>query len=223
MSNAGTDAGGSPKGLPHMPLPTALRTLIVGCAVALAVGLPSSASAGALAADATSCDEQAFSQVFLPFADPASYTLQPGGDFEPGSPNWSGTSGTADASVNEPWAVTDDRDGHSLALTSGASATSPSICVGIEHPDVRFFARASTSLATLKVEALFLDASGETQTITIGSVTGNNGWALTAPMPIVANLLALLPGSKTPVAFRLTATSGSWKVDDFYVDPYARW
>jgi hypothetical protein len=42
-------------------------------------------------------------------------------------------------------------------------------------------------------------------------------------MPIVANLLPLLPGSKTPVSFRLTALSGSWTIDDFYVDPFTRW
>jgi hypothetical protein len=119
--------------------------------------------------------------------------------------------------------VTDEMDGHSLALGAGSSATSPSICVGIEHPDIRFFARASSSLATLRVEVLFEDGAGNVQSLTIGSVMGNSGWAPTAPMPIVANLLPLLPGSRTPVSFRVTATSGSWKIDDFYVDPYRSW
>jgi hypothetical protein len=203
----------------HHRLPFAL----VVTAIATAAFLPSTAQAGVLAADATNCDEQSFSQPFLPWADPASYTLHPGGDFEPGSPAWEVTTGATDASVNEPWAVTDDLDAHSLALGSGSNATSPTICVGVEHPDIRFFAKASSSLATLKVEVLFVDGNGDTQSVTIGSATGNSGWAPTAPMPIVANLLPLLPGSKTPVAFRLTATSGSWKVDDFYVDPYAKW
>jgi hypothetical protein len=40
------------------------------------------------------------------------------------------------------------------------------------------------------------------------------------PDPIVVSLLPLLPGSHTPVAFRLTADGGSFQVDDFYVDPY---
>jgi hypothetical protein len=202
---------------------TRLRNLIVTAAVAAAATVPSTAQAGVLVADGTNCDSQTFSQPFLPWADPASYTLQPGGDFEPGSPAWDVTTGASASGVNEPWTVTDEMDGRSLALSSGSSATSPSICVGIEHPDVRFFARASSSLATLKVEALYLDATSNVQSLTIGTVTGNTGWAPTTQMPIVANLLALLPGSKTPVAFRLTATSGSWKVDDFYVDPYARW
>jgi hypothetical protein len=199
-----------------------LRFVVVG-ALATAAFVPSTAQAGVLAADAANCAEQSFSQPFLPWADPASYTLHPGGDFEPGSAAWDVTTGATAASVNEPWAVTDDRDAHSLALGSGSSATSPTICVGVEHPDIRFFAKASSSVATLKVEVLFVDGNGDTQSLTIGSATGNSGWAPTAPMPIVANLLPLLPGSKTPVAFRLTATNGSWKVDDFYVDPYAKW
>jgi hypothetical protein len=197
--------------------------LAVGALVVVAVVAPSTANAGALAADAKNCESQSFSQPFMPWADPASYTLQPGGDFEPGSPAWDLTTGAADAAVNEPWTVTDEYDGHSLALTAGSSATSPSICVGIEHPDIRFFARASSTLATLKVEVLFLGANGDAQSLTIGTVTGSTGWSPTLQMPIVANLLPLLPGSKTSVAFRLTAASGTWKVDDFYVDPYARW
>jgi hypothetical protein len=205
------------------PQKNRFRPLVAIVCVAVAVALPSSASAGILAADATNCGEQTFSQAFLPFADPASYTLQPGGDFEPGSPVWDLTVGAGESSVNEPWAVTDEMDGHSLALSTGSSATSPSICVGIEHPDIRFFSRASSTFATLKVEVLFLDGDGNTQSLTIGTVGGNSGWSPTTQMPIVANLLSLLPGSKTRVAFRLTATSGSWKVDDFYVDPYAKW
>jgi hypothetical protein len=199
------------------------RLGLVAAALTVAAFVPSTAYAGLLAADATSCEEQTFSQPFLPWADPASYTLQPGGDFEPGSPAWDATAGAAATTVNEPWTVTDEYDGRSLSLTSGASATSPSICVGIEHPDIRFFAKASSSFAALKVEVFFIDANGDTQSLTIGNVSGNNGWSPTVQMPIVANLLPLLPGSKTPVAFRLTATSGSWKVDDFYVDPYSKW
>lgn len=206
-----------------MALRSRTKSLAAVVAVVVAALVPAIASAGPLAADATSCDTQSFSQAFLPWADPASYTLQPGGDFEPGSPNWDVTAGAGDSASNEPWNVTDEMDGHSLALGTGATATSPSICVGIEHPDIRFFAKASSTLAQLKVEVLFQDASGAWQSLTIGTVSGNTGWSPTAQMPIVANLLPLLPGSKTSVAFRLTAVSGTWKVDDFYVDPFARW
>ncbi len=200
-----------------------VRLVFVVAALTFALLAPSTASAGVLAADATNCDAQTFSQPFMPWADPASYTLHPGGDFEPGSPRWDTSKGAAAEAGNEPWAVTQESDRRSLSLASGASATSPSICVGIEHPDIRFFAKASSTLAALRVEVLFLDGNGDTQSLTIGTVSGNNGWSPTVQMPIVANLLPLLPGGKTPVAFRLTAANGSWNVDDFYVDPYAKW
>jgi hypothetical protein len=41
-------------------------------------------------------------------------------------------------------------------------------------------------------------------------------------MTILANLLPLLPGEHTPVAFRFTAVGGDWSVDDVWVDPYSR-
>jgi hypothetical protein len=42
-------------------------------------------------------------------------------------------------------------------------------------------------------------------------------------MPVIANLLPLLPGSRTAVAFRFTpyGDGGDWTIDDVYVDPGA--
>jgi hypothetical protein len=39
-------------------------------------------------------------------------------------------------------------------------------------------------------------------------------------MPIIANLLPLLPNDRTPIQLRLTAVGGSYQVDDLYVDPW---
>jgi hypothetical protein len=36
---------------------------------------------------------------------------------------------------------------------------------------------------------------------------------------VVANLLPLLPNNYTAVAFRLRAVTGTWRIDDVYVDP----
>ena len=41
-------------------------------------------------------------------------------------------------------------------------------------------------------------------------------------MLVIANLLPLLPGETTPVAFRFTAQGADWSIDDVYVDPYAK-
>ena len=54
----------------------------------------------------------------------------------------------------------------------------------------------------------------------MGAVTAGSSWAPSAPLPIVVNLLPLLPDSRTAVAFSFTASGGSFQIDDVYVDPY---
>lgn len=188
-------------------------------ATALFALTPGGANAGPLVASASNCDAQSLSQPFLPWADVASYTLQPGGDFESG-PAWTLNGGAAVTDGNESSYVGSPNDSRSLSIPSGASATSGSICVGIQHPDIRFFARSSNSLATLSVRVQFEDSSGNVQSAPIGVVTAGSSWAPTVPLPILVNLLPLLPGQQTAVAFSFTASGGSFQIDDVYVDPY---
>jgi hypothetical protein len=195
-----------------------LKTLLSTLTATAAFALPAAAQAGPIVADAPDCAAQALSQPFLPFADPMQYTLLPGGTFENGH-RWSGGSVV---SGNEPWNVTDGGDRKSLSLAAGESTTSKSICVGLEHPDLRFFASASDPRAVLRVDVLFEDAFGRVLSAPIGAVTGNTGWSPTLPMVIGVNLLPLLPGNYTAVAFRFTASGGSFQIDDVYVDPYCR-
>jgi hypothetical protein len=178
------------------------------------------AHAGPLVASAPSCSDFEMSQVFLPWVDPADYVLDPGGSFEDGAAGWT-LSGAQIASGNEPYHVGNASDSNSLSLPGGSSATTSTVCVGLEHPSVRFFARNTGSpLGTLRVDVLFEDAAGAVHSVPIGVVLGlAGGWQVSTPMPIIANLLPLLPGNYTPVAFKLTPQGGSWKVDDFYVDP----
>ena len=201
------------------PKPSRIALAVAALVVALA--LAPSAFAGPLVASADNCDTQTLSQPFLPWTDPASYTLNPGGSFEDGAAGWS-LNGAAVASGNEPFNVTAPTDASSLAIANGGSATSAAICVGIEHPDLRFFVKASNPAASLRVEVLFETASGDVVSAPIGSTGSSGGWALTVPMPVVANLLPLLPGDHTAVSFRFSATGGSFRIDDVYVDPYAR-
>jgi hypothetical protein len=197
----------------------------VTATVALAAGA-SSASASLLVASAPSCDDQALSKTFLPWWDVADYTALPGADFEGAGAGWSMTGDAAIANGNEPWRVGAASDSHSLSLQSGDSATSPTMCVGIDHPSLRFFAKRQSggwlSLASLRVDVLFETANGTIASLPIGSVLNGGAWQATSPMLIVANLLPLLPGERTPVAFRFTAQGADFSVDDVWVDPYAR-
>lgn len=196
----------------------ALATLAAGA---------SAASAGVLVASAPSCDDQALSKTFAPWLDYADYTALAGGNFESGGAGWSTSGAASIADGNETFRVGGAGDSKSLALQSGSSATSPVMCVGIEHPTIRFFAkRRSTgllaSLSTLHVEALVELADGSVAAVPVGVVANGGSWQPTLPMAIVANLLPLLPGEHTPVAFRFTAVGGDWSVDDVWVDPYNR-
>jgi hypothetical protein len=192
--------------------------LALAAATALVIA-PASASAGPLVSSAGDCAGQSLAQSFLPWADVANYTLNPGGDFEAGS-DWSLAGGAAVVSGNEPFNVGSATDSRSLSVPAGASATGDSICVGIGHPDIRFFAKSSNPAATLRVQVLYEDAFGNVQSAPMGLVSAGSSWSPTAPLPIIVNLLPLLPNDRTAVAFKFTASGGSFQLDDVYVDPY---
>jgi hypothetical protein len=91
---------------------------------------------------------------------------------------------------------------------------------------MRFFSKASgglLSLSALQVEVLFETSTGKIAALPIGLALPTKSWQPTLPMLVVANLLPLLPGEQTAVAFRFTARgSASWRIDDVYVDPKRR-
>jgi hypothetical protein len=121
---------------------------------------------------------------------------------------------------NEPWKVGGAGHRKSLVLPAGSSAISPVACVGLEEPTMRFFAKKNRGLlSTLLVSVHVKTSLGLTVPLPIGVVLGNGQWKPSARMLVVANLLPLLPGDKTPVAFQFTPLLGDWQIDDVYVDP----
>jgi hypothetical protein len=208
------------------PVPARLsrlfRPLVASAAALAAMAFAPAAHAGLLVADAGQCADESLSQVFLPWADPANYVLAPGGAAESASDWASLDGGAAVVSGNESYYVHDAADGSSLALPGPSVATTHAMCVGIDHPTLRFFVRQTggATLARLRVDALFEDASGEARSVTIGSSGGTSSWNPSPVMVITPSLLPLLPGAKTPVAFRFVPVGGNFQVDDVYVDPY---
>jgi hypothetical protein len=194
--------------------------VLAGALFALGVG---SAHASLLAADATSCRDYSYSQVFLPWADPASYTLVPGGDFEHADKNWQLIGASRVTNENEAYDVGGPNDHSSLRLPDGAVAVSPAMCVGLGEPTLRMFFKQTSGLglARLRVDVLFETATGATLSQSIGWVGALGTWSPSQQMAIVANLLPLLDGG-TPVAFQFTAVGGSFLIDDAYVDPWSR-
>jgi hypothetical protein len=204
-----------------------LRRLSIGLltTASAAIAFAGPAHAGILVSSAASCSAETLSQPFLPWLDVAQYTPVPGGSFEPGSPAWSLTGNAGVTSGNESNFVNSASDGYSLSLPTGSSATSPSVCVGIQNPTLRFFARNGGSLLSgLRVDVLFEDALGNVNSAPLVSVSGGSAWAPSLTSPIVVNLLPLLPPNMTAVAFRFTPVGigGDWHIDDVYVDPVGR-
>jgi hypothetical protein len=197
-----------------------MRKFVTVAALAVAMsGLAApSAHAGLLVASAPSCAAQPLAQTFASFGDNSSYTPLPGGDFEPGSPSWT-LSRAQVVSGNESFNVGGTGHSHSLSISPGGVATSPTICVGLEHPTMRFFAKSSGLLPVASVSVLTETSLGVVVELPLGVITPGSSWHPTPRYLVLANLLPLLPDNYTPVAFRLRAVTGTWSVDDVYVDP----
>jgi hypothetical protein len=190
-------------------------------AALLALGA-GNASASLLPDSGASCDDYSYSQVFLPWADPANYTAAPGGGFEKNKSQWTLVAASRDNSDNEPWKVGGATDHSSLEISDGGTALSPAMCAGLGEPDSRVFFKQTDGLpgALLQVDVLFDDASGATQAQTIAELGVAQQWRLSPQLLTMANLLPTIGAGSTAVAFRFTAIGGSFKIDDLYVDPW---
>jgi hypothetical protein len=205
------------------------RWLLAGAAAAfatVALAAPAGASAAPVGPSAADCATQVLSQPFLPWLDVASYTLPDGATFEDGAPGWNLNGDAEIGDSNESYFVNGAADDHSLKLPPGSSAVSSPICIGLGYPTMRFFARetgSALSLSTLRVEVRFRGLAGEKRSLYVGSVLGSSTWQPSLPVPVVVNLLTLLPDVRSPVSFAFTPVgTAKWRIDDVYVDPSAR-
>lgn len=199
--------------------------LAAAVAAVTALAAAPAANAGVLVASASNCEEQVLERPFARWLDPLTYHLIPDGNFERGAAGWT-LSKAKVVNGNEPFYVHGAGETKSLSLPPGSVATSPVMCAGIHKPFMRFFAKSSgglLSLSTLSVEVLFETAGGRVASLPVGLVLPNTKWQPTLPLPVLASLLALLPGEQTPIAFRFRPLGGAtWTIDDVYLDPAHR-
>jgi hypothetical protein len=206
------------------PLPRRLRSLasaLIASASLLALSA-APADAGVLVKSAVGCGTPPAAQPFARWGDSALYSLVSNGGLESGSTDWS-LSNASVVSGNESYYVRAAGDSKSLSLPAGSSATTRAYCVGLSKPAMRFFAKSANTglLSSLRVDVLVETSLGLTVSLPIGTVSPNSAWAPSPRLLIVANLLPLLPGQQTPVAFRFTPQgTGNWWIDDVYVDPH---
>jgi len=162
------------------------------------------------------CPAQPLATPFGQWGDANSYFLVPGGSFEGPSDDvgWSLDNASV-TSGNESF------DSQSLRIDSGGSATSPYFCVDNTMSSLRFFAQQLDGGSDLHVDAL---VQRRYRVVVVPLVDLADGsmpaWAPTDPIDGGAGALA--DARTISVALRFTAPSatGSWQIDDIFVDPY---
>jgi hypothetical protein len=186
------------------------RLLVLAVLASLVLAAPD-AQAQLLVPPADDCPEETLEQPFAAWGDHAQYVLAPDGGFENGGAGWDMNGAVVAGNV--------------LALSPGDWAKSPTFCVGLTYPTIRFFGRNTGSpLGVLAVAVVVKTSLGVTAEIPIGvAASASHGWAPSLPMPLLVNLLTAT-GGEARIALRFTALGplSSWEIDDVYVDPYGK-
>jgi hypothetical protein len=199
------------------------RILFATAVAAMALLAPAgTANAGLLSQSAGPCPSYPMSQPFNKWLDPLSYTLAPGGSFESTS-GLTFTGGAKLVSGNESYYLHSKSDSRSALIPAGGTVTTGAICVGLDKPVVRFVAKRPSFalLPLMTVEGLYTTRSGTTASLPlVGVPLAGGSWAVQLPMVSLGSVLEL--GDTTMMRFRIRAVSGTWQVDDFYVDPWRR-
>jgi hypothetical protein len=195
----------------------ARRSWLIFAAAVVAAGLSVPAASAKGGALLPSCGAKTYP--FAPWGDDDAYCAFPNLGFESGRTAWTLTGKASIVAANEPWHVSGPGT-HALQLGPGASALSSSLPVSLLDPWIRFFARSAGANGTLHVQVLFHGLLGNlTGLLNVGSLSPGS-YSSWRPTPRVLSTLAL-PLLTTSAQVRITsqATSGSWQVDDVYLDP----
>ncbi|MDE3191198.1 MAG: hypothetical protein KGL94_10325 [Acidobacteriota bacterium] len=195
-----------------------MATMIKRLALAFALGACVAAvSAPAGSAGLLTCP--ANQQPFAQFGDYNDYFGFANNGFENGTSGWS-VSGSTVVTGNEPWGV-NGSGSSSLSIGPGGTASSPRVCTALLAPDWRMFAKANGANGSLRAQIVFYGLLGNVTGILNVTSFGPAGYAAWEPTADVPSLLSL-PLATVSAQLRLTNTgsSGTWQVDDVFVDPW---
>jgi hypothetical protein len=177
------------------------------------------------AGSAQACSYPGAEQVFSPWGDQHHYVLAPDGGFEAGGSGWALNRDAKIVAGNESYYLNEASDSRSLSLPAGSKAVSPPICMSLDTPIFRMFARNTGDPSSrLRVEAVY-KLLGLVRTKAVSTVTAGSSWAPTQQMSTVLSLATII-GTLIPSAIQIHITpldsKGAWQVDDLYIDPFAR-
>jgi hypothetical protein len=188
------------------------RILVVLVAAAAAAIVAAPAGQAALACNGSL-------QPFAQFGDNNHYFAFANNGFESGASGWKLANATVD-SGNEPWFV-NGAGSSSLSVGPGGSAASPKVCTALNAPGWRMFARSNGANGPLVAQIVFYGLLGNVTGILNVATFQPSGYGRWQPSVDVPSILSL-PLLTYAAQLRLTstATSGTWQVDDVFVDPF---
>jgi hypothetical protein len=158
-------------------------------------------------------------QPFVQFGDYNSYFGFNNNGFENGGTGWN-LSGSSVTSGNEPWLV-NGSGSSSLQIGPGGTAASPRVCASLNAPHWRLFARSDGANGSLKAQVVFYGLLGNVTGILNFTSFDSAGYTTWEPSSFVSSSLALpLLTYSAQLRLTSTATSGTWQVDDVFVDPW---
>ena len=188
------------------------RIALVCAAAALAAIVAAPAGKAALACSGSL-------QPFAQFGDQNDYFAFSNNGFESGATGWKVSNAFVGAG-NEPWSV-NGGGSSSLTVGPGGSAASPKVCTALNAPGWRMFAHSNGANGPLQAQIVFYGLLGNITgvlNVTSFSPSGYGHWEPSADVPSILSLPLLTVSAQ----LRLTsmATSGTWQVDDVFVDPF---
>jgi hypothetical protein len=159
------------------------------------------------------------SQPFAQFGDNDSYFGFSNNGFESGTYGW-GLSRASVVSGNEPFDV-NGGGSSSLSIGPGGTVASPRVCAALNAPHWRLFAQSDGANGALQAQVVFYGLLGNVLGILNFTSFQSGDYTTWQPTSFVPSTLAL-PLLTWSAQLRLTntSTSGTWQVDDVFVDPW---
>jgi hypothetical protein len=196
-----------------------LAVVLAATGLAVPAASARTTSSGLLGGLLPSCGSTTYP--FKAWADSAAYCSFPNLGFESGSTKWTLGGRASVVAGNEPWHVSGSGT-HALQLGPGASATSSTLPVNLLDPWVRLFAHSVGANGSLRVQVQFRGLLGNlTGLLNVGSLSAGSYTSWQPTQRVLSALALPLLTTSAQVVITSTATSGTWQVDDVYLDPCA--
>lgn len=195
---------------------TMIKRLVFAFAVGVSVAVVAAPAGSAARAGLLTCP--ASLRPFAQFGDDNSYFGFSDNGFESGAGGWR-LSGASVVGGNEPWDVNGPGD-NSLSIAPGGSAASPRVCTALLAPDWRMFVKSDDADGSLSARIVFYGLLGNVTGIVNVASFGPGDYGSWEPSANVPSLLSLpLLTVSAQLVLTNTGSSGTWQVDDVFVDP----